>query len=89
MIAYKRNKERIPGGKATAGSGFTYNLSAKYSLLVNEITGLNTKTVDTPLGSIEVVIDEPPRHISQSRLRPKSVRIFSILEFNNQKTYAG
>lgn len=92
IYALKRNREKIEGShRATTGSAFGYSLSAKYSLLINEITGLRSKPVNTPMGEVQVITEEPKHvyHRSASRLKPKSIRIFSILEFNNQKTYAG
>ncbi len=92
MIAVKRNKQRKPNGESEEKSDFNYNLNAKNSLLLNECTEFRYKTIDEKgIGTIHRLINaptDPASIISPKKVSPKTIKLHSILAFNDQKVYA-
>jgi len=87
MLALKRNKSRVSGGKGAEGSAFKYSLKHKNVALINELSGYSSTQVKTPIGTHiklpEINLDNV--RISAHQQKPKSVKLFAIKSFNGQQ----
>ncbi len=95
MIAVKRNKLKDQAGQSKEKSKFNYNLKEKHSLLINEVTTYKTRQVNTGIGTVHELIHAPGNlqnvmlsSSEQHKLSPKTIKLYSILAFNDQKVYA-
>jgi hypothetical protein len=90
MACVKRNRQRTAKGTAAAGSGFKYYLSKKNALLVNELTQFRTRKEEVHgTGTIHRLADTPNLNAraATNRTAPKTIKLFSIIEFNGQKVH--
>ncbi len=88
MIAIKRNKQRLAGGRSAEGSNFKYSLSQKGVFLLDELVRFQGKETQTAAGThfkIDPVPDMYSINLSNQERKPKSVKIFSIMEFNGNQ----
>ena len=98
MIAVKSGKQhKIDDVNLTQSnnrSNFSYNLSENFLLLLNECTEFRTNSIKHPdLGTVHSIMVPPDFDVntfkySDHNLKPKTVGLYSIIEFNGQEVFA-
>lgn len=95
MVAIKRNKMQNRNGTAVKKSKFKYSLRENNLLLIQELATFQTRTIKKEgTGTVHRLIDKPDidsirmASIPEAKRLNKSIKINSIIQFNNHKVWA-
>ena len=94
MIAIKNARTtKNPNGRSSEKSNFGYQMKEKFVMLLQECGEFITQSMNQPgVGTVHSILNKPTsiEHFkySELRLKPKTVKLYSIKEFNGQEVFA-